>query len=82
MKIERADYETNLAQKRYEEVDPSNRLVAATLERRWSEALVKLEEVRKEFSQHQRKNQIAVTEEQKAEIGKPEIKTEGSQTGD
>jgi hypothetical protein len=68
MKIERDDYEANLAQRRYEEVDPSNRLVAATLERRWNEALVKLEEVRKEFSQHQQKNQIAVTEEQKAEL--------------
>lgn len=70
MKIERAEYEANLAQRRYEEVDPSNRLVAATLERRWNEALVKLEEVRKEFSQQQRKKQIAVTEGQKAELQK------------
>ena len=32
-RIERADYEVQLAQRRYEEVDPSNRLVASTLER-------------------------------------------------
>jgi DNA invertase Pin-like site-specific DNA recombinase len=68
MRIERAQYEANLAQRRYEEVDPSNRLVAASLERRWNDALVKLEEVQKEFSQHQRKEQIAVTEEQKTEL--------------
>jgi hypothetical protein len=68
MRIERAQYESSLAQRRYEEVDPSNRLVAASLERRWNDTLVKLEEVQKEFSQHQRKEQIAVTEEQKAEL--------------
>jgi DNA invertase Pin-like site-specific DNA recombinase len=68
MRIERADYEANLAQRRYEEVDPSNRLVAATLERRWNEALVKLEEIKKEFTQHQRKEQITATAQQKAEL--------------
>ncbi|MBA8756141.1 recombinase family protein [Wolbachia pipientis] len=31
MQIKRADYEVQLAQRRYEEVDPSNRLVAATI---------------------------------------------------
>ncbi len=33
MRIERAEYECALAERRYEEVDPSNRLVAASLER-------------------------------------------------
>ncbi len=32
MRIQRAEYEAQLAQRRYEEVEPSNRLVAATLE--------------------------------------------------
>lgn len=68
MRIERAEYEANLAQRRYEEVDPSNRLVAATLERRWNDALVNVEEIKKEFAQHQHKERIAATEEQKAEI--------------
>lgn len=70
MRIERAEYEANLAQRRYEEVDPSNRLVAATLERRWNDALVKVEENKEQFAQHQRKNQITATEEQKAELMK------------
>jgi len=30
MRIERLDYQAHLAQRRYEEVDPSHRLVAAT----------------------------------------------------
>jgi hypothetical protein len=39
MRIERFDYQAQLAQRRYEEVDPSHRLVAATLEQRWNQAL-------------------------------------------
>jgi DNA invertase Pin-like site-specific DNA recombinase len=38
--LERATYQADLARRRYEEVDPSNRLVAAELERRWEAALV------------------------------------------
>jgi len=68
MKIERAEYEAHLAQRRYEEVDPANRLVAATLESRWNEALTKLEEIREAFSMHQRQKGIVVTEEQKAQL--------------
>jgi DNA invertase Pin-like site-specific DNA recombinase len=68
MKIERAQYEAHLAQRRYEEVDPSNRLVAATLESRWNEALTKLEEIKEAFSKHQSQKGIPVTEEQKAEL--------------
>jgi len=37
--VKRAGYEAELARRRYEEVDPSNRLVAAELERRWETAL-------------------------------------------
>lgn len=41
MRIERLEYQAQLAQRRYEEVDPSHRLVAATLEQRWNQALRK-----------------------------------------
>jgi hypothetical protein len=37
--LERATYEAELARRRYEEVDPSNRLVAAELERAWESRL-------------------------------------------
>lgn len=68
MKIERAQYNAHLAQRRYEEVDPSNRLVAATLERRWNEALTQLKEIKEAFSKHQFQKGIPVTEEQKTEL--------------
>ena len=46
MRLQRAEYEAQLAQRRYEEVDPAHRLVAATLEQRWNEALAQLEQLR------------------------------------
>jgi DNA invertase Pin-like site-specific DNA recombinase len=68
MRVERAGYEAQLAQKRYEEVDPSNRLVAATLERRWNEALLRLEEVNKQYAEFQQREALAATAEQKAQV--------------
>lgn len=68
MRLERAEYEAQLAQRRYEEVDPSNRLVAATLEQRWNDALVQLEEVRTEYADFQRQEALVVTPEQRARV--------------
>ncbi len=42
--LQRATYEAQIARRRYESVDPSNRLVAAELEHRWEEKLVALRE--------------------------------------
>lgn len=68
MRIQRTEYDTQLAQKRYEEVDPSNRLVALTLESQWNEALAKLEEIKKEYSQYQQKKASMITPEQREKI--------------
>ena len=37
--VQRARYEVDLAERRYQAVAPANRWVAATLEQRWEEAL-------------------------------------------
>jgi DNA invertase Pin-like site-specific DNA recombinase len=42
-KLQRLSYQADLARRRYEAVDPANRLVAATLETAWNERLVELE---------------------------------------
>jgi len=42
LEVEQARYEAQLAQRRYESVDPDNRLVAGELEARWNEALARL----------------------------------------
>lgn len=41
---QQAEYEVNLAARRYESVDPDNRLVAAELEVRWNAAIARLRE--------------------------------------
>jgi hypothetical protein len=49
MRLQRMEYETALAERRYQEVDPANRLVARTLEQRWNQALSQLEQLRKQY---------------------------------
>ncbi|MCK6552701.1 recombinase family protein, partial [Myxococcota bacterium] len=44
---QKAEYEAGLARRRYEAVDPDNRLVATELERRWNEALIAADNARK-----------------------------------
>jgi DNA invertase Pin-like site-specific DNA recombinase len=66
MRLERAEYEAQLRQRRYEEVDPSNRLVAATLEQRWNQALEDLQKLRQEYTERQSSEALAVTPEQRA----------------
>jgi len=45
LELEQAQYEARLAARRYEAVDPDNRLVAAELEARWNAALCRVREV-------------------------------------
>jgi len=68
MCLERAQYEVNLAERRYQEVDPANRLVAATLERRWNEALLNLDDLKKQAADFQRQEARVATPEQKAKV--------------
>jgi len=68
MRLERAEYEAALAERRYQEVDPSQRLVAATLERRWNDALLRWEELKQQAAEFQRQHTRAATPEQKAKV--------------
>jgi hypothetical protein len=47
--LQRLRYEADLARRRYERVDPANRLVADELERRWETALQALQEAEAQF---------------------------------
>ena len=51
---EAARYATHRAQKQYDLTDPENRLVADELERRWNEALRRLQDVEQRIDQHNR----------------------------
>jgi len=68
MRLERAEYEAALAERRYQEVDPSQRLVASTLERRWNDALVQLQDLNKQAGEFQRQEARVVTPEQKEKV--------------
>ncbi len=68
LRIERARYEADLAERRYEAVDPANRLIAATLERRWNDAMQRVMELEAEFASFERKTLRTVTADQKQQI--------------
>jgi len=67
MRLERAEYEAELAQRRYEQVDPHNRLVAATLEQRWNDALIELEDVKDQIDRLQQESR-RFTSQQRDEV--------------
>jgi DNA invertase Pin-like site-specific DNA recombinase len=68
MRLERAEYEAALAERRYQEVDPSQRLVAGTLERRWNDALLQWEDLKKQAAEFLRQEARVATPEQKAKV--------------
>ena len=52
-RLQRAEYEASRAERQYQSVDPLNRLVAATLEKRWEEQLLTLRQTEYEYAQFQ-----------------------------
>jgi hypothetical protein len=67
-RIERARYDVELAERRYEESDPSNRLVTGTLEKRWNDAMQRFRELEVELANFERRTMHSVTAEQKQQI--------------
>lgn len=57
--VEQARYEARLAARRYEGVDPDNRLVASELETRWNIALLKTRELEDKLQEFDRGSQLA-----------------------
>jgi DNA invertase Pin-like site-specific DNA recombinase len=58
--IKRLEYDADLARRRYERVDPDNRLVAAELELRWEAALQELGETKVRFEAMKREQDKVV----------------------
>jgi hypothetical protein len=48
--LERTEYEAGLAKRRYEAVDPDNRLVARELERQWEQRLTELRQLEDDYA--------------------------------
>lgn len=67
--LKRARYEIDLAERRYRAVDPQNRLVAATLEKDWNEALQQERQVREDYDRFLRESPPRLTEQERTTIG-------------
>ncbi len=66
--IERAQYEADLAQRRYKVVDPDNRLVARSLEREWNEKLTEVEKLEREYALGPQPAALLLTATQREQI--------------
>ncbi len=55
-KLERLRYQAKFAEAQFNQVDPSNRLVAAELEKRWEQALFALKQAEKMFEEKSQEN--------------------------
>ncbi len=66
--VERAVYEAEVARRRYEAVEPDNRLVAAELERRWESALQSQRKTEEAFHRLCRERPSRLTTEQRESI--------------
>jgi hypothetical protein len=66
--VERARYEAELAQQRYMQVDPSNRLVADALEADWNAKLRALNEAQQQYEQQRQADRATLDEKQREEV--------------
>jgi DNA invertase Pin-like site-specific DNA recombinase len=68
MNIQRCQYHTDIAQRRFELVDPANRLVAASLERIWNQELEKLAMAKNEYQQYLDKREVEFPPHKRTQI--------------
>ena len=66
--VERAQYEADLARRRYMHVDPGNRLVAESLEAEWNSKLRAVAEAQQEHKRQRQQDRQALSDEQRAAI--------------
>ena len=66
--VERARYEADLAQNRYMQVDPNNRLVADSLEADWNQKLRALTQAQEQYEQQCQADRAVFDEQNKARV--------------
>ena len=67
-RVQRAQYEVDLARRRYEAVDPANRLVASTLEEQWEASLVELQTSEGELQAFRDQQSVELSETERGQI--------------
>lgn len=68
LRVERAQYEADLARRRFLAVDPENRLVARTLEREWNERLTEVARLEREYAASPQLSPVLVSPEERQRI--------------
>ncbi len=68
LRLERAEYEADLARRRYAAVDPENRLVARNLERDWNEKLTEVVQLERESAAAARPSRLVAGPEERARV--------------
>lgn len=67
-RLQRAQYEIDLAERRYRAVDPDNRLVASSLEKQWEQSLRHKREIQDEYDRFQRMSPTQLAPEERSKI--------------
>lgn len=68
LRLERAQYEADLARRRYTAVDPDNRLVARSLERDWNEKLTQVDQLQREYAVLPKPTALLITPQDRQRI--------------
>ncbi|MBC7961171.1 MAG: recombinase family protein [Vallitaleaceae bacterium] len=68
LSLERAKYETERAERQYQQVEPENRLVARSLEVRWNEKLTEFTRIQDDYAKYCSRQIWQPTEHDKTEI--------------
>lgn len=68
LRIEKAQYEARLAERRYKAIDPDNRVVARTLEREWEMKLREIEEISRQYEMARAERRVELTAVDRARI--------------
>jgi hypothetical protein len=68
LRLERARQDAARASRQYNAVEPENRLVARTLERRWEESLLAQRALEEEYHRFQRQQPVRLTAEERGQI--------------
>jgi DNA invertase Pin-like site-specific DNA recombinase len=68
LRLERAQYEADLARRRYTAVDPENRLVVRSLERDWNQKLVAVAQLERQYATAPRTTQLVADPAERARI--------------
>ena len=68
LRLERAEYEADVARRRFVAVEPENRLVARNLEREWNEKLGEVEHLEREYAKWPKPTMLVASAEERERV--------------